>query len=125
MKYLKISPEYQCSPLWVSLDGHIYKNLNIDNSPFDQILKTKLSGWAKNYEDTLSQDYPPDSGFSTLKAEEGFELAGFTIWNCIKQHYSNFFDTISFKSYKLEKLYSDISEYQRDLETFTSEIKKV
>jgi hypothetical protein len=120
MKYLKLSPEYQCSPLWVSLDGNFYENLSIDTSPFDEALKRRISDWAKSFEDTLNQDYPPDSGFSTRKREEDFEQAGFNIWNDIKQHYTNLYDIIYFNSYTLRRLYSNVPEYQKDLKYLPS-----
>jgi len=37
MKYLKLSPEYECGPLWVSVDGNFYENMSIDASPFDEL----------------------------------------------------------------------------------------
>jgi hypothetical protein len=120
MNYLKLSPEYQSSPLWVSLDGNIYENLSIDTSPFTEALKKRISDWAKSFEDTLNQYYPPDSGFITGKQGEDFEQVGFNIWNDIKQHYSNLYDIIFFNSYTLRRLYSNVQEYQKDLKYLPS-----
>ncbi|HEV8269992.1 MAG TPA: hypothetical protein VGQ04_01735 [Chitinophagaceae bacterium] len=117
MKYLKLDPEYQCSPLWVSLDGEIYKNFEIDASPFDELLKNKIFNWAKNFEDTLNQDYPPDSGFKSVEEEEQFEQSGIDIWKDIVKSYSNLFNKVLFKSYRLQKLYSNLIEYQKDLKS--------
>lgn len=120
MKYLKLSPEYECSPLWVSLDEDLYENVRIDTSPFDEALKRRITNWSKIFENTLNQDYPPDSGFRTVKEEEDFEQAGFNIWNDIKQHYLTLYDMVFYNSYTLRKLYSNISEYQNDLKSFAS-----
>ena len=121
MKYLKLSPEYQCSPLWASLDGNFYENLAIDTSHFDEALKERIFNWAKVFEDTLNQDYPPDSGFETTKEEEEFEQIGFDIWEYINQRYPNLYDVIFFNSYTLKKLYSNVLEYKKDLKLFPDE----
>jgi hypothetical protein len=114
MKYLKLSPEYECSPLWVSLDDEIYENFEIDASPFDQLLKNKIFNWAKNFEDTLNQDYPPNSGFRSVKEEEQFEQRGVAIWRDIIQSYSDLFNKVLFKSHRLQRLYFNVEEYQKD-----------
>jgi hypothetical protein len=115
MKYLKINSEYQCSPLWVSSDGVVYENLDINASPFDESLRMKISDWAKTFENTLNQDYPPDSGFGTLVEEKQFEQNGFNIWKYINECYSDLYDKVFFYSYTMEKLYSNVSDYQKDL----------
>lgn len=116
MKYLKISPEYECSPLWVSIDdGKTYKNIEITNTPFEDLLKIKILDWAKDFETTLNQNYPPDSGFESLKREEDFEDNGICIWKDITRNYSDIFKDIIFKSYKFQKLYYSLAEYENDL----------
>ena len=115
MSYLKLSPEYGCSPLWNSLDGKIYSNLDIDSSPFDEVLKSRLFDWAKNFETTLNQDYPPDSGFKTIVDEQAFETNGATIWKDILKHYSNLYKQVLFRSNFLNKLYSNLDEYENEL----------
>jgi hypothetical protein len=94
MKYLKLSPEYECSPLWVSVDGDFYENLNIDASPFNEFLRSKISDWAINFEGTLNQDYPPESGFTTFEDEEKFEQDGVEIWKHILSHYASEYDKV-------------------------------
>jgi len=120
MKYLKLSPEFESSPLWIGSDGLIFHHLNIDNSPFNEELKRKLSEWAKKFEETLNQEYPPDSGFKTEEEEYDFEQLGLNIWKAIREHYSSHFEIVYYKSYKLGKLYSDENTYQNDLKYFTT-----
>lgn len=123
MKYLKLSPEYGCSPLWVSSDGTFYENLSVDASPFNNLLKNKISGWAIIFENTLNQDYPPDSGFSTFEDGEEFEQRGVEIWKDIISHYANEYDTVFFNSYRLAKLYSNIIEYKNDLKNIGNKVR--
>ena len=115
MKYLKLSPEYQCSPLWVSSDGEYYENLNLDASPFNKFLRSKISDWAINFEGTLNQDYPPESGFTTFEDVVIFEQNGVEIWKYIISHYASEYDQVFFNSFRLAKLYSDITNYRDDL----------
>ena len=115
MKYLKLSPEYQCSPLWVSSDGNFYENLSIDTSPFNESLKNKISKWAMCFEKTLNQDYPPESGFASFGDEEEFERDGIEIWENITSHYLNEYIVIFYKSHMLAKLYTNITDYKNDL----------
>jgi flagellar capping protein FliD len=114
MKFLKLSPEYECSPLWVSQDGTFYENLEVNASPFDEALKKKISKWANFFQGTLNQNYPPDSGFKSEKEEREFEQIGVSIWQEITRYYSSSFDNLSFYSYTLAKLYSDELEYRTD-----------
>jgi len=115
MAYLKLSPEYECSPLWISPDNNIYENLAIEASPFDGLLKKRLTDWAEKFEGTLDQDYPPDSGFKTVPEEKDFERAGVDIWKDILSHHPKDYEKVFFSSYLLKKLYSDLSAYENDL----------
>lgn len=115
MNYLKLSPEYECSPLWISSDGEIYENLQIDNTPFDEALKKKLADWADAFDATLNQDYPPDSGFANEKDEQAFERDGLAIWKNILEDYSNLYQKVLFKSVLLSRLYYNVEEYQNEL----------
>lgn len=115
MKHLKISPEYQCSPLWTSEDGETYEHLEINDSPFDEDLKNKLFKWAEKFESTLNQDYPPDSGFASGCEEREFENQGLEIWKQISKGYSECFKNIIYNSYSLSKKYTDKELYKIEL----------
>jgi hypothetical protein len=117
MKYLKLGSEYGCSPLWIGTDGVVYHHLDIANSPFGEELKQDLSEWAKKFEETLNQEYPPDSGFRTRQEAYVFEQLGFNIWKAIRQYYSSHFEVVYYKSYTLGKLYTDEKTYQNDLKS--------
>lgn len=115
MNYLKLSPEYECSPLWISSDGEVYENLQISNTPFDEVLKKKLVEWAETFDATLNQDYPPDSGFANSEDELTFEKNGVIIWGIILKNYYGLYQQVLFKSILLNRLYSNIDEYYSEL----------
>jgi len=56
-------------------------NIDPDELPISQEQKARLTSWARQYDETLNMDYPPDSGFENPEAEaefkqEGLRLAG-------------------------------------------------
>ena len=115
MKYLKINAEYQCSPIWVSEDGEIYNNLNIEESPFDSNLKKVLLEWSNLFDKTLNQNYPPDSGFNSVNEEVEFEKHGLEIWKLIFDGYNDIYSFVQYRSYLLSNIYSDIESYKVEL----------
>lgn len=78
-------------------------------------MRSKILDWAIKFEGTLNQDYPPESGFATFDDEEKFEQNGVEIWKYIISHFANEYDKVFFNSYRLVKLYSDITNYRDDL----------
>lgn len=77
-KILKLMPDYQCFPLWKT-SGEI-GNVNPDELPLTNDLKVALRAWANAYDNTLNQEYPPDSGFASPLEEEAFEAEGKRLW---------------------------------------------
>lgn len=79
---LKLMPEYGCSPLWISKDNDFYENIDIENNSFfiSNDLKNRIKGWAEKYEETLNQNYPPDSNFKNKIEEIVFTKEGLGIW---------------------------------------------
>ena len=78
--YIKLAPEYYCHPIWGD-DDDVYGNGNIapEELPISAELQKDLTRWAKAYDATLNQEYPPDtSGLSTETKrslhEEGLRL---------------------------------------------------
>ena len=114
MRYLKIRPEYECSPLWFKVDNEVYENINVSQTSLSNYLKDKINKWANEYDLTLNQDYPPDSKFKTHKDEINFENDGFLIWELLKKEYSKEFDEISYYSVILEKNFVNIEDYQQE-----------
>ena len=123
MKYLKISPEYGTNPLWLKFDNEIPQNIDVNNTNFNSGLKNKISEWARVFDLTLNQDYPPESGFQSLEDEIKFENNGYSIWELIKEKYSNNFDAISYHSVILNKTFTDTEEYKKRLQDKLSRIK--
>ena len=64
-KYLKIMPEYGCSPLWVSDNNRTFKNL--DFRKVGSSLVNRIDVWNQLYQSTLNQEYPPESGFVNME----------------------------------------------------------
>lgn len=125
MKYLKLSPEYETSPLWISFNGRIFDNLDIEATAFDAVLKKRIADWAKNFDSTLNQEYPRDSGFSTPQQEKDFEFDALGIWKTIIQDYSDNYDKIILKSYSLAALYEDVSRYENDIKEKFRDKKRI
>jgi len=80
MRVIKLMADYQCFPLWEASPGEV-GNIDPDELPISQELKARLASWARQFDETLNMDYPPDSGFEDAKAEadfkqEGLRLAG-------------------------------------------------
>ena len=74
---LKLMSDYHCFPLWVVQEGG---NVNPDELPLTNELKSSLHRWAASYDRTLNRDYPPDSGFAGPDEEEAFEAEGLRLW---------------------------------------------
>lgn len=114
-KHLKIFPEYDCSPLWVSNNGSIYENYIIDKSIFNEALKTSLFEWNWSFQKTLNQNYPPDSGFLTVKEKLNFEKNGLIIWDSIVHSYSYIYNEVSYYSIALNELFYSREQYSKEM----------
>lgn len=76
---LKLMAEYGGTVLWwVNLTG--VGPADPDALPISSGLRVALREWADAYDQTLNQEYPPDSGFSTPEAELDFEIEGRRLW---------------------------------------------
>ncbi len=83
IKKIKLMPDYHCSPLW--LQGTDFDNLSPNDLPLSQVTLARLDNWAKKYDATLNDEYPPDSGFASLEDEVIFELEGIILWLQLRQ----------------------------------------
>jgi hypothetical protein len=81
-KVLKLMPDYHCFPLWKT--GGEIGNVDPDDLPLTNDLKAALRAWANAYDNTLNQEYPPDSGFASPAEEEAFEVEGRRLWNVLQ-----------------------------------------
>ena len=77
---IKLMPEYGAGSLWVALDGGIFDVYDIgeitDIVPMSEGLLDALAAWDQRYQDTLNQEYPPDSAFPTPEDETAFVAEG-------------------------------------------------
>jgi hypothetical protein len=74
MTTIKVMADYECWPLWKG------ENLDPDSLPLSHYLREQLAAWAERYDETLLDEYPPESGFSSESeaekfVEDGRELA--------------------------------------------------
>ena len=80
VRILRLMSDYHCFPLWeYTDDGDLYDNVNPDDLPLTNELKSALHAWADAYDRTLNQEYPPESGFASPE-EEAFEAEGRRLW---------------------------------------------
>ncbi|MGO4815704.1 hypothetical protein AB4156_40025 [Cupriavidus sp. 2MCAB6] len=78
MRAIKLMADYQCFPLWEASPGEV-GNIDPEGLPIWQDLKTKLANWARQYDETLNMDYPPDSGFENAAVEAQFKQEGYLL----------------------------------------------
>jgi hypothetical protein len=65
MKRIKFMEDYGCWALWhmdYQIDGEM-GNIDPHSLPIDSSLADKIDEWSKIYDETLNQEYPPESGF--------------------------------------------------------------
>lgn len=67
--------DYGCWPLW-ELSSEAVGNIDPDDLPISPQLRHKLLEWARLYDETLKEDYPPDSGFKSPALELAFKQSG-------------------------------------------------
>jgi hypothetical protein len=66
MTTVKVMADYECWPLWKG------ENLDPDSLPISAYLREQLTAWAERYDETLLDEYPPESGFSSESEAEKF-----------------------------------------------------
>jgi hypothetical protein len=66
MNTIKVMADYECWPLW---NG---ENLDPNSLPLSAYLQEQLAAWAERYDETLLDEYPPESGFSSESEAEQF-----------------------------------------------------
>ncbi|GAB3939870.1 hypothetical protein GCM10028805_00790 [Spirosoma harenae] len=115
MKYMKISPEYDCCPIWLSEDGELYYNASVESLPFNNSLKQKINAYARKFNETLNQEYPPKSSFKSAYEELSFEYLGLEIWKEIEDNYKGVYLFTSYVSYSLGIIYSNNERFLIDL----------
>jgi hypothetical protein len=72
MKTIKLMADYGCFPLW-HVSGEEVGDIDPNDLPLSQELRRRLADWAHTFDQTLNQDYPPDSGFKSEADEVEFK----------------------------------------------------
>ncbi|KGF34367.1 hypothetical protein [Hoylesella buccalis] len=119
-KYLKIMPEYGCSPLWVSDNNGTFKNLDIRKIGLS--LVNRIDVWNQLYQSTLNQEYPPESGFVNTIEMYNFEKEGIRIWKDLLNIYFNI-AKITYWSIVFNRLFFNVNELNVELENWFSRAK--
>ena len=88
---LKLMSDYHCFPLW-AMPG----NIDPDDLPLSDELKSALHQWATSYDRTLNHDYPPDSGFADPKDEEAFEVEGVRLGQELQRELGGLYEVVYF-----------------------------
>nr|WP_199041925.1 hypothetical protein [Dyella sp. ASV24] len=91
MRIIKVMADYQCFPLWEASPG-VVGNIDPEDLPISLKLKSELLEWASKYDQTLDDDYPPDSGFETPAEEEAFKEQGRQLAKKLKHDLGNQFE---------------------------------
>ncbi|CAM3417695.1 CdiI immunity protein domain-containing protein [Bordetella sputigena] len=74
MKKIKLMADYHCYPVW-DLSGP-YRDIDPDELPISDNLKSRLMEWARTYDGILNMDDPAASDFETPEARRAFEACG-------------------------------------------------
>ena len=119
-KYLKIMPEYGCSPLWVSDNNRTFKNL--DFRKVDSSLVNRIDVWNQLYQSALNQEYPPESGFVNTIEIYNFEKEGIRIWKDLLNIYFNI-AKIAYWSIVFNRLFFNVNELNVELDNWFSRAK--
>ena len=119
-KYLKIMPEYGCSPLWVSDNNKTFKNL--DFRKVGSSLVNRIDVWNQLYQSTLNQEYPPESGFVNTIDIYNFEKEGIKIWKDLLNIYFNI-AKIAYWSIVFSRLFFNVNELNVELDNWFSRVK--
>jgi hypothetical protein len=82
MKNLKLMADYNCFAIW---DVDAPDNLNPDELPISDALKSRIHAWEQKFDSTLNRADPASSGFITEEALRIFDSEGLKIWECLRE----------------------------------------
>lgn len=78
MKKIRVMPDYGFHALW-NFESEDKGDIDPRSLPISVDLALQLESWASEYDKTLNQDYPPDSGFKTKELEVKFVASGYEL----------------------------------------------
>ena len=78
---IKLWADYGSYPIW-GVDE--IDNIAPEELPLSQQTIDRLNAWQDAYDQTLNQDYPPLSDFSSPQAKRNFEREGINLWQKLR-----------------------------------------
>ena len=75
MRIIKLMPDYGCFPLWEASPDAV-GNIDPNTLPISASLVSELDNWAAQYDATLDQENPLQSGFASIEEEHRFAEVG-------------------------------------------------
>ncbi len=92
---IKVMTDYHCHPLWNVGSSGPY-NIDPHTLPISADLIARLERWADQYDQTLNDDYPPDSGFATPEEHHAFVAEGRQLAYELQQQLGDGYDVFYF-----------------------------
>ena len=120
--YIKIAPEYGCSPLWIGVDGHVRDNIDIEALICDSELISEFNDWDDSFQKIYNLDDIEASGFSDKIALFEFEKTGISLWCKLCKLKSDM--KIEYRSTVFNEIYENPQELMYDLCYKTQNIKR-
>lgn len=80
---IKLMPEYECYPIWISENGGIFKNIPASSLDISEKLLDEITLWDKIFEDAYDRSNPIVSG---IKGDQfiSFKKRGMEIYQKLK-----------------------------------------
>lgn len=82
-KYLKLSPEFMCYPIWIGEENFLLPISHHELIIFTK-LKQKIEDWDKQYQSIYVDDYPTDSKFQSARDAKNFIEIGYEIQKALQ-----------------------------------------
>jgi hypothetical protein len=82
-RVIKLMADYYCHPLWEVAPE--IDNIDPSTLPISDSMQAALRAWATTFDETLDQDYPPDSGFADPEQRAAFEAEGHRLWRKLQR----------------------------------------
>lgn len=82
MRNIKLMADYECFALW---DEDAVDNLNPDELPISENLKSRIHRWEEAFDATLNRSDPANSGFATIEDLRRFDEEGMDLWRQLRQ----------------------------------------
>jgi hypothetical protein len=111
MAILKLMPDFGCFPIWIMGENGYFENIDPAQLSISETLRKQLYHFGKQYDQTLNQNYPPDSRFPSEKDVIEFEHSEISIWQELIREVGNLYEVVYFSVFA-HRLYSDLQQYK-------------